>query len=154
MARFVFPPAEQLSEITAALAANLATYKVRLLLSVVPLSPIPSLADLVAAEANFTGYTAVAAAAPPVPFPDVVQGGVSWTSPNDIFTVGSTPTVTNTIYGFWVEYPSSSPTALYLLVLFNTPVQMNMPGDQINLQFTLNYFGTDGLIVTVNGQQQ
>lgn len=154
MARFVFPPAEQLSEITAALAANLATYAVRLLQSAVPLAPLPSLADLVAAEATFTGYVKVSVASPPVPFPDLVQSGVSWTSPNTNFAVGATPTVGNDIYGFWVEYPSASPTALYLVAIFDTPVQMQDALDQLNLQFTLNYFGTDGLIVTVNGQQK
>lgn len=154
MARFVFPPAEQLSEITAALAANLATYKVHLTQTAVPLSPVPALADLVAAEATFTGYAAVAVAAPPVPFPDLVQSGVSWTSPNLNFAVGSTPTVGNNIVGFWVEYPSSAPTALYLYGEFNTPVPMQEALDQLNLQFTLNYFGTDGLIVTVNGQPE
>lgn len=154
MANFVFPPAEQLSEITAALAAALTTYGVRLLQSVVPLSPVPSIANLIAAEATFTGYAAATPSGPPIPFPDPVQSGVSWTSPTVTFTVGATPSVTNTVYGFWVDYPSSSPTALYLVALFNTPIQMNNPGDQINLQFTLNYFGTDGLIVTVNGQQQ
>ena len=88
MANFLFPPSEQLSEVTLALAANLATYAVHLLQSVVPLSPQPSLADLVAAEANYTGYAPVTPTAPPIPYPDLVQGGVSFTTPNLPFTVG------------------------------------------------------------------
>lgn len=151
MSTFVFPPAEQLSEVTEGLAANLATYKIHLLNAVVPLNPIPSLATLLLSEADFTGYAAIAITGPPIPYPDPVQGGVSFTSPNLPFTVGASPTVTNNIYGFWVEYPSTDPTALFLLVLFNAPIQMSDQGDQCNVQFSLNYFGNQGLIVTVNG---
>jgi hypothetical protein len=152
MASFVFPPEEQLSEVTLALAANLATYKVRLLQTSVPLSPVPTLATLATNEANFTGYAAVSETVPPVPYPDLVQGGCAWTSPNVNFAVGASPTVGNQIYGFWVEYPDSGPTGLYLVALFNQPVAMIDALDQLNLQFSLNYFGSEGLIVTVNGQ--
>jgi len=152
MATFLTDPTEQLAQVDLIAGAEYATYQIRLLKAVIPFSPPPDLAALILLEADFTGYLAVGQTGPPAAYPDEVQGGISLTVPNSNFTVGPTPTTFNNIYGFWVSFPDPTPTKLVFTCLFSQYVAMQAVGDQLNLQFTLNFFGAGGILVTVNGR--
>ena len=151
MARFVYPSAAQLAQVTLLVPPYNACV-VHLLKGPVTLGPILSLADCAAQEADFTGYASVTEpASNPVPYPDPVRQGVSFGLPTSTFTVGATPTVGNDIYGFYVE---SAASKLLVAVLFTTPYPMHNAADAINLEMTANNFGTDDVSCTVNGVPQ
>lgn len=114
----------------------------------IPLGPNLTLAECTAVEADFTGYAAVALpASAPVPYPDPVQQGVSWTLPTVNFTVGATPTG-NDVTGMYVV---SSTGHLLWAGSFQSPYPMQNAGDAMNVESTMNMFGTDAISATING---
>lgn len=93
--------------------------KVRLCKSVVPEDDNTVRADLVAIEADYTGYAAKVVAAFSGPFNDA-DGKAALISPLQNFNPSGS-TVTNSIYGGWVE--DSTGVLLYVFRLAN-PVPM------------------------------
>jgi hypothetical protein len=147
MATFVFPTADQIVAVT----AEQVPYKtglVKLLKSAIALTPELAEADCVAAEADFSGYSAIAFTTLPAPYIDAVHGGVSFTTLNANFATGDPTTIGNDIYGGWIE---DAMGALLVAFEFENPVSMNVPSQEINLQITINRFGDGSFIVTING---
>jgi hypothetical protein len=151
MATFVFPLASQLQQL-GLFAADFDSATVNLMLAPVTLGPNLTLADCVVSIATFTGYAdQVYPSEPPVPYPDQVRGGVSITLPSVNFTVGADPTTLNDIYGLYITMAGSG-GILILAVLFTNPYPMQAAADAMNIQVTINWFGTDDVTVTINGE--
>lgn len=150
MASFIRPLAEQLAEMVDGPTTRLDACVIHLLKDPVALSPATALADCTAGEANFTGYTAATGSATPPGYPDLVAGGVKVTEPTANFTVGGPVLAGNDIVGFYVTTSGGSPE-LILAAIFTNPVSMQVEGEQLNLDFSLNYFGDLAMLCQVNG---
>lgn len=110
-----------------------------------------TVAGCVAQIADFTGYAQVALTVPPLPYPDLVQGGVSLTLPTMNFVCSNPTTVGNNIYGFYITRTGVTAYPAFAC-LFNQYIPMNNPAEQLNLEVSINFFGAQGILCTVNGQ--
>lgn len=110
-------------------AALLVTPQVKLLKASIVLTPTTPLATLTAQEADFTGYAAIALPTLVGPInPTVLTTGLT----ADVnFVVGSSPTVTNNIYGYYVDHNTAADWVL--AELFDNPVPMALAGDFLGL---------------------
>lgn len=137
------------------LVGDLATATVDLMKDNIDLSPTDVVATYTPHVADFTGYAQGTITASTAAAPDTVNGGAFTQVPTVEFAVGATPTVLNTIYGFWIATSGGSP-ALILSAKFANPVPMNLPLAQLNLDVLQNLFGANGTgadptTVVVNG---
>jgi hypothetical protein len=104
--------------------------KVRLFkTSLAPLTPTTTKTELVAAEADYTGYPAggivITAFLDPIL---ATEGGYAIQSPAIQFTTPDPTTTPNLIGGFWLE---SAAGDVILATQFNTPLPMQVPGQGI-----------------------
>lgn len=86
--------------------------------------------------ATFTGYADQTITATGDPVIDPINGGISITMPSFQWTTGDPTTVTNTIYGFWLETAGGD---LILAGNFDDPINMTEPFQGIPLMITLNF---------------
>lgn len=149
MATFIRPTADQLAEIGGSIATRFTAAVVHLLKAAIPLTPTMLAADCLAQEADFDGYAATTYAGPPVPYPDVAQNGVAFTIPTQTFIVAASPAVVNDVYGAYILAAGGT---LIMCILFGHYFPMRNAGDQINMEISINYFGSGGILVTVNGE--
>lgn len=124
------------------------TCVVHLAQAALPLGPTLDAAACTAVEATFTGYSAITTAVANAVFPDPVNQGVTYPVEPALFTVGATPTVTNDIYGFFLFNTAG---ALLLAGNFTTPYPMTGAGDAMFLAIFANFFGTEIVYGTING---
>lgn len=150
MANFIFPNTERIAAVTA-IQTPFATGKIRLIQSPLTLTPGMNEADLVAVEADYTGYAAKTLTTLPAPYIDQVNGGVSFEIPTQQFDIGATPTVFNDIYGGWVE--DSGANLLMAFTVIN-PYPMQGVGDALPLNLILNFFGSNQVYVLFAGVPQ
>jgi hypothetical protein len=119
---------------TALAASTLHLFKANL-----NIGPNTVLADLIAAEADFSGYAAKTIAAFNDPY-IASGGGASITSPFEQFEwVDPIPPalpVPNVIYGFWLE---DSTSKLVVVGTLDLPVSVQMVGDAVAITLALNY---------------
>jgi hypothetical protein len=93
------------------------------------------LADLVAEEADFTGYADIALTVFGAPYL-VPVGGAAVNSPAVQFNTGDPTTVANTIGGAWIQTAGGD---LVLIDVFPTPIAMDAPGKAIPIQEILRF---------------
>lgn len=94
-----------------------------------------TLAELVAEEADFTGYADITLVAFGAPYL-VPAGGAAVNSPCAQFNTGDPTTVSNTIAGAWIQDAGGD---LVLIDLFPTPIAMDAPGKAIPIQEILRF---------------
>jgi hypothetical protein len=152
MAQTIMVPSEQLAIVAAAQTPYI-TGKIHLCGTAVALTSATTLAELVAAEATFTGYAEVTLTTLPAPYPDGVNGGYSFNLPTVNFAVGASPTVTNDIYGGWWE--TSVPALLVAFQMLDA-WPMQFAGQALNLDWIINFFGTTPnlQLISINGIPQ
>jgi hypothetical protein len=145
VAQLLYPQAAEIVSVTA-IQLPFKTASVGLFKETIAFGPFLAEADLVAIEANFTGYTRKTLTTLPAAFPDQQNGGASFVLPTQSFAVGSTPTVFNDIYGGWME--DSSANLLFAFQLA-TPWPMNEALVALNLDALFNFFGNNLTLGTV-----
>lgn len=116
---------------------ELAASKIRLWQSgMLTLAATTTKAELIAAEATFTGYPSggieFTTWAAPILAPET---GYAIQSPIAQFAVGSTPTTTNVIGGWWVELATSGD--IIVACSFGTPVPMEISGQGLPVSVRL-----------------
>lgn len=134
MAVLLYPNAGAI-QIALTMQTYLASSVLKLFQNPLTLSVSTVKADLTAAVATFTGYSAATVTAWDGPFYDP-NGGASLTTGTQFFAVGSTPTVTNTIYGWWIEDEAGN---LVVCGSFDAGIDMSVEYDAIPLSITLNW---------------
>lgn len=87
-------------------------------------------------EATYSGYAAATLTAWGDPYTDTVNGGVSLTAPSHQFATADPTTVTNTVYGYWLETAGGD---LIQVGRFDSPLAMIEPFAAIPLLVTLNF---------------
>jgi hypothetical protein len=114
-------------------AALLKTPKVHLLMAAVLLNENTKVADLTPNEATYTGYTAGGIALPAPGGPYELNPAVDGNLYTVVFSVAAPGTVTNTIYGYWID--GNVGVEMYQSEIFATPYPMVLVGDflQVNL---------------------
>ena len=150
MAQFIFTQARQ---IVIATAAQL-PYKTgvsKLFKSAFVPNAFTVSADLTAIEADFSGYAAVTETALPDPYPDAINGGVSFEIPTIQYQVADPATVGNSIYGGWFE---SSGGLLLMAWWLLTPWPMDVALHALPLNLIINMFGSDDVKVNIAGVPQ
>lgn len=141
MLNFVYPQSAMVTAVTAIQVPYL-TGIMRLFSSPIVFTPLLNQAELVAIEATFTGYAEITYTTLPAPFPDQTNGGVSFMIPTSTFVVGATPTVTNEIFGGWLE---TAAHALLMAWQTTNPWPMQTAGQALPVEILLNNFG-NGLV--------
>lgn len=114
--------------------ALLTTPMVKLLKSVVTIRDDTAIADLAAAEANFSGYVAQALptlAGPINPIPQC-RGLLASV---DFILASASPLVTNVIYGYYIDHGAGADWVM--AELFANPVNLAVVGDAVALQLIL-----------------
>lgn len=147
MAGFIFPTANQLAAVTL-MKTPYATGKLKLFKSAIPFVPTLAAADLDAIEADFTNYAAIVLSTLPAAYVDPVAGGVSFTIPTQQWDVDPTPTVGNDIFGGWIE---TSAGLLLMAWQLDSPYAMQLAGQSLALELTLNFFGSNQVYVDIGG---
>jgi hypothetical protein len=135
----VIPYTEGILDLTAlvAMSAPWAGGKIKLFKSPVALTPNLPYTSLI--EADFTGYAESAAVVWGTPF-YLANGVPCVTSDLKIFTVGSTPTILNTIYGYYLV--NSGGTDYIFARTFDTPIVLTQAGQSIQLVASYPSYGT------------
>lgn len=151
MLTFLYPTLNQIAMVTA-IQVDYATGLLKLVKSAITFSPGLTVADLTAIEADFSGYTAKTLTTLPVPYIDVVNGGISFTIPTQQWTrtLGS-PDVGNDIFGGWIENAGGD---LLMAWGINPSWGMQNVNDALPLEVTLNFFGTNELYLSIGGVPQ
>ena len=93
-------------------------------------TPVPGMTLASFTEADFTGYSASAAVVWNTPG-FIPAGNAIVTGDNKQFTVGATPTVFNTIYGYYLT--DGAGTTLLFARLFNAPITLSAAGQFIDV---------------------
>lgn len=94
-----------------------------------------TLADLVAAEADFSGYAPITLVAFGAPYL-VSAGGAAVNSPCAQFNTADPTTITNNIGGAWIETAGGD---LVLIDAFPDPIPMAAPSQAIPIQEILRF---------------
>lgn len=147
MAGFIFPTTNQLAAVTL-MKTPYATGLLKLFKSAIPFVPTLLAADLAAIEADFSGYVAKTLVSLPAAYVDPVNGGVSFTIPTQQWNVASTPTVHNDIFGGWIEDAGG---LLLMAWQIDSPYAMQLAGQSLPLELTLNFFGSNQVYVDIAG---
>lgn len=150
MAQYIFTQVQMLRVLT----ANQLPWKTglcKLFKEAITFTPFTVAADLAAIEADFTGYAAVTETTLPDPYPDQVNGGVSFEVPTIQFQVDDPATVGNDIYGGWFE--SSAGVLLGAFSLL-TPWAMQNALDALPLNLIVNMYGSNDIKVNIAGVAQ
>lgn len=147
MANFITPQVDQLRIIT----ATQLPWKTGLCkLFKEPIEFLPGIvsADLAAIEADFSGYAAKTETTLPLPYPDFVNGGVSFQVPTLQYQVASPATIGNSIYGGWFEDAGG---LLLMAWQLESPQPMTIALQVLFLDLILNQGGSNQLYVLING---
>lgn len=150
MAAFIFPTLEQIRVVT----ANQLPYKTglsKLFKAAVVFTPNLAAADLAAVEADFSGYAPITETTLPNPYPDQINGGVSFEIPTIQYQCASPLTVPNDIYGGWFETAGGVLLMAWQLI---TPYPMNAPLLALPLNLILNQYGSNDVKVLIAGLPQ
>jgi len=88
-------------------------------------------------EATFTGYTAIETSALVISPPYTTStGGAEVDCGVAAWTLATTPTTSNEIYGYWVDYPLPTDTSTRVVAFyepFATIIPMASPGDAVSV---------------------
>lgn len=139
-----FSPTEMKAMLAALQTDTWNTLTIMLLKADVSPGPGTTLAEVVAAEADFTGYarkTGVALSAPV----NTVGGGAECISPEETF-IASGSAVANTVYGFAVV--TAGAAALKTCANFAAPIPVAAAGDPVSFNFTLKLAPGGEIFVT------
>jgi hypothetical protein len=150
VANFIFDEVERLRVITAT-QLPYKTGLAKLFKSAIVFSPALAQADLAAIEADFTGYAAITETTLPLPYLDLIKGGVSFQVPTLPYQVASPATVGNQIYGGWFETAGG---VLLMAWQLANPWSMQQPFAAMNVDLIVNMYGSNQVYVAVNGDPQ
>lgn len=117
-------------------APSLTTPLVHLLKATVVFNSDTPIATLTAQEATFTGY--VAQALPTLSGPVNTIPDTQAKLGNNIFIVGASPTITNSVYGYYIDHNTAADWVL--AELFPTPLVMALAGDFIDLNLLFPFW--------------
>lgn len=150
MAGFMYPLVEQL-HLIGLLKTQMATGVLGLIKSPITFTPGLAEADFAAIEADFTGYARITLTTLPAAFSDPINGGVSFQIPTQQWTTSSSVTVANAIYGGWIE---DSTGLLLMAWQINVPWQMGQPNVALPLDLLVNQYGSNQVLVSIQGTPQ
>jgi len=105
------------------------------------IAPGPSVPVSAFVEADFTGYGNITVAASDISHSDPTTGLPIITNVTPLVFNQTGTTITNTIYGWWIDDGSGQGA---FGERFDTPIQMDAAGKQIQLLFKLNFLGVTG----------
>lgn len=138
-------------QLTNAFRANMTNWQMHLVKAPFDLATQPTLADALANECDFSGYAFNPAPGTLQPFYfDSLLNVWAARYQECVFTVSSSPTVGNDVYGFFVVFVAV-PDQIWLACNFRQPYSMQAAGDSIRLILT-GADATATLTLSVNGQ--
>lgn len=139
-----FSLAELKSMLAALQADTWNTLTIVLLKADISPSRTTTLAEVLAAEADFTGYARKTAQDLSAPV-NTVDGGAECISPEQTFIASGSGT-TNDVYGYAVV--TAAAAALKACVNFDAPIPVAAAGDKVSFNFTLSVDPTGETFVT------
>lgn len=150
MVQSLFDQVQQLRVIT----ANQLPWKTglcKLFKSTIAFTPFLAAADFAAIECDFSGYAAFTETTLPNPYPDPVNGGVSFEVPTIQYQCADPVVISNDVFGGWFE---SSAGVLLMAFLLPTPFPMNAPLVALPLNIIVNMYGSNDVKVLIGGDPQ